>query len=769
MPKIETVMDDIIKRKILKKHEITSEIHQDFLNRLENTHNNLFDFENLTPRQIHDIRSIMKHCINNAEIAIEKLHEALDYHHQELLEFHNLPDTTYNLREVVNHNNLDIEYIAKIAAAKGLLRNLIYDSLGGINLQNDKQLNLAIKSTQGDVKKLLTTYKKIANLQPLEIDGQIYFELDEQIQGVTEKVALISQAALEVQLDKLSGEGPNNLNDFIANNYKFNTNAILKLPKHGDIKEVQREAYALNISRMLDLNTTLSTMVTFKERPALFVPFSEITLLGDYATGKEFTSGVFDKKTYFHYSTFNAVGEGLCGNEFIEDFGKAISLAYICSDTDFVGGYNQNKALQNDKDLFIFDQVIMLEDKFELDSRLSLIPSQTFLKHTRHGNGRNRQLFEDSAFDEKFASIIKLKDNTVKIYKYIDFTIEQNTASLLNPQNLSKQQIKDIKVLLKDAELLKQKILSRTEAINKVLPEVTADLIKEENELYKNKAMVVNKLLQKPCLFTAEGRPYRNPWTYRHDNQAQNVTLLENDNIIITFNKNIDLAQANYLRSFAPSLVIDNKILTITRDEFTNLTENSLFPEHSPTIQNVNYLEITQLEQLAAAYNDSSQETINMIRDGADSSAIEESLKDNSDGFSKHLLLKLYCQNYLTLKQDRGINFDAAFAVAKKFDCLQTFNTLLVKAAQNDGLDDEGLSEFTALCQTAVIDCSHTEAIVFGQALRAKAQELIATFELPPFELADPVPEEDVQDAELDAQEEILVASQEQQQVRPKY
>lgn len=61
--------------------------------------------------------------------------------------------------------------------------------------------------------------------------------------------------------------------DTARERYKLCTEAIIKLPKYGDIREVQHEAIALNISRLLGLDTAITTSITYNNHPALFILF----------------------------------------------------------------------------------------------------------------------------------------------------------------------------------------------------------------------------------------------------------------------------------------------------------------------------------------------------------------------------------------------------------------------------------------------------------------------------------------------------------------
>lgn len=251
-----------------------------------------------------------------------------------------------------------------------------------------------------------------------------YCTLAETIEGVTEKIPLITLAKVKEQLRHLCAQNELDLDSYSESReqyYKLGIEGILKLPKHGDIKEVQREAIALNISRLMGLDTTSSTAVSYNGHPALFIPFDNINLLNEFSSGKIFKVGMgLSGQSYTHYSTIKPLGEGIQADLYIKDFGHALALLYLCCDTDAIGGYCKNKALRNYSSLYIFDQVITDTDKFILDSRISLQPDQFIMKHTRHGQGRNRTLIEDSSLVTKYASLVRLKELKRIITQYCD-------------------------------------------------------------------------------------------------------------------------------------------------------------------------------------------------------------------------------------------------------------------------------------------------------------------------------------------------------------
>lgn len=385
-----------------------------------------------------------------------------------------------------------------------------------------------------------------------------YCILNENIGGVTKKVSLISVEHAKKQLghlcdctDELTVDEYHTQREC----YKLSTQAIIKRPKHGNIKEVQHEAMAMNISRLLGLDTAITTLISYQGQPALFVSFSDIRLLNDFTSGKTFNALIIGKP-YTHYSTIKPVGEVLQADCFIHDFGNALAFFYLCIDTDAIGWHCQNKALKKAKSLFIFDQSLMDTDKFILDSRLCLIPVDFLRKHTRHGLGRNRTIIEDSLMSTKFASIMQLKMMGEKIVQYVMHVewrhhhrakkIERQLTKELSEEQRRQltTELSQLQILEKDAEVLKLKIQERIDAINAVFTQISGDFSPAEIR----QALILEKLIHNPILFSRDGRPYKNPWTHRHQNNLKKVEGLDNEYIELTFNDRVSPAMIDFIR-----------------------------------------------------------------------------------------------------------------------------------------------------------------------------------------------------------------------------
>lgn len=604
---------------------------------------------------------------------------------------------------------------------------------------------------------LLEDLNKLNQLSALSIPGEgereakIYFVLPETAGGVTEKISLISEDQVRKQLKHLNSAQELTPENYLDNrkNYRLSMNAILKLPKHGKITEVQRESMALQVSRTLGLNTTDSSMVSYRGKPALFVPFEEIKLLSEYAKGVIFKAADFSRKEYQHYATINPVGGGLQGNEFVEDFGKSLSLFALCEDTDALGGYMQNKALSDDKSLYIFDQVIMANDKLELDSRLSLQPSEFIMKHTRHGQGRNRTLIEDSSMVLKFASLELLGRKRDELLQSAQKTIEQHNQKIaaLDPRG-DREQINDLILLRNDAVLIKDTIERRIEKIKNVYPQHDATITPE----ILRQTLILEKLMHNPVLFTDSGRPYRNPWTRRHNNPVESVISdPESGKLIITFANKLNPGQVAFMKRHKCSFDYpgDNQI-AIWPHDLEALKETQLFPEQEPTISSsAKYLDPNDLLMMKTSYRDGKRDKIialineyqsqmnrtfkrdqkiELIRQTQDK--LEDYMRTaKHPGFACHVLKKFHFDTQQKLQPKLIPNHSQvadAFEAAVKLDRIEEFNRMSMLAINNE-IDKEQFGNFLTICIQA-----EKEATNYESAKRASSKIKDATEPRPP-------------------------------------
>lgn len=91
------------------------------------------------------------------------------------------------------------------------------------------------------------------------------------------------------------------------------------------------------------------------------------------------------------------------------------------------------------------------------------------MKHTRHGQGRNRTLIEDSSLVTKYASLMRLKELKRIITQYCDHIswLHHNRTQAIKKQlkeELAKdervrltEELNDVEILEKDAEQIKTK------------------------------------------------------------------------------------------------------------------------------------------------------------------------------------------------------------------------------------------------------------------------------------------------------------------------
>lgn len=771
----------IIKRFLIEKSEnpIAMDLNDEdlaiyadlnvLLEHIECHHNGLFNFETLEtdPNQWREFCGIIKHASTFKpgsppllkRISLKKAEEGIRY----TLNAHDivaLPNDNYYTRAARVLTEIEPELNELILNSKLKLYSLAQAFLEPITFDasSTSQISLHISRVQeeillldNDSKKeqmqkrltILQDLKKINELKQMCIsqdDGPIlnYCTLAEDIGGVTEKIALVSLESVKKQLHNLCESTEHFLiEDYYTarERYKLCAEAIIKLPKHGDIREVQHEAIALNISRLLGLDTAITTSITYNNHPALFILFSDIRLLSDFCSGKTFTSWL-SGKTYTHYSTIKPIGEGLEADCFIDDFSKALSLFYICSDPDTIGGNCQNKALKDGKSLFIFDQSVMTTDKFILDSRLCLIPGEFLRKHTRHGIGRNRTIIEDSSFNSKFESIMQLKNLKDKLIQYVNHVAWQHHQKIIKIQHKLKKnlnyekytqlttQLNNLIILENDAEILKTKIQERITTLENLFPQTTGEV----SSLEIRQALIFEKLIHNPILFSDDGRPYKNPWTYRQFNTIKKVDNIDNDSIQLTFDDKISPAMVEFIkrRSKSDSLVLNSaKTILITKEQLMGLTENLLHPEHQLTLDpSTDYIDLMDLSIIKEAYKAGNRShVINTIASyrtkmNCDTKSKEEKITLITEtenqlktylataydkGFCKHVLKKFYFEAQQQLQKlipilEIPVQLNDAFIAALQLDRVSEFNAVVMEAIRHDKINDSQFIYFLDEC-----------------------------------------------------------------------
>lgn len=634
--------------------------------------------------------------------------------------------------------------------------------------ENDQQIEILNKRLN-----ILHDLNKINQLERLNIPQDNgpslpFCTLTEAAAGVTEKVLLISIARVKLQLGHICANDALTVDNYNENrsNYKLDAEAFLKLPKRGAIKEVQREAMALNISRMMGLETSRSTTVSHNGRPALFVLFDTIRLLSDFASGKTFTAGLgITGKTYTHYSTIKPVGCGIQADRFINDFGNSLALFYLCSDTDAVGGYCQNKALLDARTLYIFDQVLMSDDKFILDSRLCLQPAQFLMKHTRHGQGRNRTLIEDSSMITKYSSLMQLKSLSDRILQYVTNTagehhlraeeINATLRGILTPErrNQLNDELADISTLEMDALLIKAKIQERINNIDDVLPKTTGFVRPDEVK----HALILEKLIHNPVLFSDDGRAYRNPWTNSQENPVQSINDLGNGSVSINFKSKVPPDMIDFIKrqGGCDSLTLtSSKVITISSVHLNALREDMLHPENTIRLaQATDYLIPADLSIIKTAYGEGHRtpiiNCISSYRSTMNKSdlitgekleciintehQIREYIKTAKDkGFGMHVLKKFYFDAQQQMQQLMNplhvpMQLNEGFAAALKLDRVAEFHTVVLEALAQKKLRDPQFINFITYCiLREAAATNHSEAIQESLEVSVEANRVIA-------------------------------------------
>lgn len=578
---------------------------------------------------------------------------------------------------------------------------------------------------------ILRDLNKINQLSLLDIPKDAnttlsYCVLKEATAGVTEKIPLMPLANVINQLNRLSSSPDLTVDSYNANRnaYKLSTQAILKLPKHNSVTEVQHESIALGLSRMMNLSTTQSLMVMHDGKPALLVPFDNITLLNEFAEGTTETAWLTTTwSKYTDNSTIKPLGEGLQADCYVEDFGKAFGLMYVCNDPDAIGGYNQNKALLDARELYIFDQVVKLgSDSLQLDSRLCL-QATLVSEQSRHLSGRNKSLIEDSSMATKFQSLIQLRELDSKMDKYIyDLELKhQNYKQQLpnNPQN--KKALEQLALLIQDGLEVHKAIKARVGKINAILPKTKGNV---GNDLVLH-SLILQKLLHKPVLFTQDGRPYKYPNGKTPTNPVESIQEVDADNVQIVFKDYIptDVLQAlksmGYLQSMT-SLRINSFV--ISRKDLLALEEHALYPESKLTLQSINYLSPQQLSFIHSAYAvdyegsklslqinhyqqvmASDKPLADKLQAIVDIEKLVVAYVQNSDnkGWGKHVLKKLQfdIQNRLQkLMPQVPAQLTNAFIAALKLDKVAQFNQVVLNAVKNNRVKDPEFLAFLDEC-----------------------------------------------------------------------
>ena len=726
-------------------------------------------------------------------------------------------DCDYYNRGVVT-GEIDAVLVAEIDAARATLIGLLaqHDAQSGFDI------NTSIEALQNRIRVLktpeanqktknvvallnyLVQIKSLGTTKMIVPEQGDYIISGGALSGVTEKIGLINVGR---ELPKLNAIEKLNFEttDIQSINFNLKEHAMLKLPKHGKSRGVQREAMALEMSRILDFNdvkTTESTTVAYQGGPALFVRFDDIRELNQFATGKDMGREFsFSNRPNTHYATINPLGnpqgKGLRANPYINDFGSGLGLTYLCSDTDALGGNSQNKALLGNK-LYVFDQAFKLDDRLELDSRLSMKPKSNFYSkaYLRHGRGRNRTLIEDSSIEQKFDSLMQLVDKKDELIAYCQSVAaghQAEKARLIAKHRLTgnyfyssetRAQIKRLRGLRYDALEIRKKVEQRIGKIEAILPKVTVQDYNPNNKRkLSKKALVLEKLLNKPVLFTPEGRPYRNPWTNAHAIKALSVDEGGHGFLKITFNNKIPEDVFNMLRRhfLNSDMEMNDRVIKMRKSEFLALKESQLFPEHNDelNLHEKNCLNLEDLNVIKSGYSKEPSiekiidliEQYNRIMSDAASSkgyklgaiqhtmkCLDQLIKKSSDqGFGQHVLKKFHVavqQQLQLMMQESPLQVDmkklnAAFQAAMRLDQVEKFNEVMTSFVSY-GKDMANLDLFLTAC----IEYDH-EATCYSEYDQAKIDIMSSGNETSLCHLTRSCPLEDLMQQEFDASKQL--------------
>lgn len=739
---------------------------------LEPTHPNFSTFAAILDGALQFSNTIPPVCTGYDE---EKLDQRMDLAD----ELKGLPNTDYTRRVAqhlpANHDE-EFEYLKEEAVRK--LLSIAKQTMPHLKLDTYKDLRIAIENHEKLLSKnkgnqqliselnLLNDLNKIARLEIFEIPKQdgspAYFcTLPEKAGGVTEKISLIGLDEVKQKLRNIQQEEEMGFSEYTdnRNNFTLSTKAILKLPKHEKTTEVQREAIALNISRILGFTTTNSNMVQFQGKAALFVPFDQIQLLSEFARGTEETvvlpSGfslealkkIGDK--YQHYASIIPVGNELNSDKFIEDLGKIEAFSYLCNDPDFIGMMaGQNKGIKDGQSLYVFDQVTMEKDRLEIDTRFSLVPVG-FGRHTRHYKGRNRTLVDDSSFDSKVESFAHLFESQPKINFMLDEVISAHQTKIRQIENaiagLKSQRVKgeeletlkkeltELKTLEKDAIKIKTALNRRLDSTFKNFPPlnghaITPTVFLANKNLIKS-SLLLEKLVNNPVLFSDDGRPYRNPWTYRNTNNI--LSIRENAGMVSLTFANFDAEQLIYILGKngvdLHSCKKSKNTLHIPATELAKLTETSLFPALRAFNQKEDYTNIEDLRRIAKGYPEGLQdlaisriehykfEVMSKVDPVEKAKAMKSALdaiqrycvQETNKGFLKHVELNLQMDIQKQLRQiihdfhaddELEAKVAEAFDAAVKLDRLDDFNRVLITFAISPEGNKKNLMTYLNKC-----------------------------------------------------------------------
>ena len=432
----------------------------------------------------------------------------------------------------------------------------------------------------------------------------------------------------------------------------------------------------------------------------------------------------------------------------------------------------------------------MSTDKLKLDSRLSMQPSEFFMKHTRHGQGRNRTLIEDSSLLNKFDSLMDLIDKQQRIYSYASDTADKHQvkinaldALLSNPQApLSQEQRKELEKQKEQVTELKNDAIKIRDAMDDRINKIMEVFPKVRNGQpitwqHVKQSLVLEKLLHNPTLFTDDGRPYKNPWTYRQKNTVKSIEFTSgaHNEVLLKFDKSLSEDMIGFLqRQGCQSIDLrSSKEVTMSTADFLNLNERMLHPESQTQMQDgINYIDQRDLSVIGTAYGKAKQSDITHLMRCYQGVMTKEKYTQehrlnairntqihlqrymnaaDDKGFGMHVMKKLQfdiqqrLQAMMNPMQKPG-NLNQAFEAALKLDQVALFNKVVAEAVTQNRLNDPQFANFLQACiQQEGQANDHDQAINASNFIGNQANQVIQALRIPPVIVL-----EHVEDNELD-------------------
>jgi len=304
-----------------------------------------------------------------------------------------------------------------------------------------------------------------------------------------------------------------------------------------------------------------------------------------------------------------------------------------------------------------------------------------------------------------------------------------------------KTELSDVQEFENDAKQLKEKIQERINKINDILPQIKGELSARE----MRQALILEKLIHNPTLFTDDGRPYRNQWTPRHTNPIQLIEVQGNDMLTIHFKTLVreDIVDFIKRQSGASSIKLNTpNMLSLSIIHLHQLNESILHPEHSLTPNlTYNYLALEDLEILKSAYGEGNgaallsliseyhkeQNQISCLKHVEDQ-IIKLTATASDKGFGMHVLKKFHFDAFQRLSSliNQSTRLNRAFSGALKLDRASIFIDVLQTAISQNKTHSPSFIYFLESCNNRSTRASNfTQALTESNALLKEANKTI--------------------------------------------